>query len=42
MSFTAIYYQPDPDISDFVSCYWTVENAGAGTTVTVVPDAFLN
>ncbi|WP_394674977.1 helix-turn-helix domain-containing protein [uncultured Chryseobacterium sp.] len=40
MSFTATYYQPDPNISDFVSCYWTVENAVEGTTVTVVPDAF--
>ncbi|MDQ1095862.1 MULTISPECIES: helix-turn-helix domain-containing protein [Chryseobacterium] len=40
MSFTAIYYQPDPDISDFVSCYWTVENAVNGSVVTVVPDAY--
>ncbi|RKF37373.1 transcriptional regulator [Sphingobacterium siyangense] len=40
MNFSATYYQPDDDISTFVSTYWLVENSGNKNNITSIPDAF--
>jgi AraC-like DNA-binding protein len=40
MNFSATYYQPDNEIADFVSTYWTIENSTNKNNITLIPDAF--
>lgn len=42
MNFSAKYYEPDKDITEFVSTFWMIENETDKSNITLIPDAFFD